>query len=109
MAYTELLKQRIDVMEGVSTGDADVLLKVFNVHTIGDFARLKYIRWAQPILLLAESEENLQTAELKEDEKWQTSFAHSHEVIKSLASNARQRNKSFKRNHRNTAGTLKGC
>ena len=53
----ELVNAPVSALQGVSDGDGELLLKAFNVKTIGDFAKLKYVKWAQAICTLAEGEE----------------------------------------------------
>jgi hypothetical protein len=47
----------VNVLQGVSSGDADLLQKAFYVKTVRDLANLKYVRWAQAIVNLADSAE----------------------------------------------------
>jgi len=56
MPLKELVKAPVDAIQGVSEGDAELLKKAFNVKTIGDLAKLKYVKWAQAICTLAEGE-----------------------------------------------------
>ncbi len=53
----ELVNAPVAALQGVSEGDAELLKKAFNVKTIKDLANLKYIKWAQAIVTLAETEE----------------------------------------------------
>ena len=53
----ELVDAPVSALYGVSEGDDELLKKAFNVKTIGDFAKLKYVKWAQAICTLAEGEE----------------------------------------------------
>ncbi len=53
----ELVDAPVAALQGVSEGDAELLKKAFNVKTIKDLANLKYIKWAQAIVTLAETEE----------------------------------------------------
>ncbi len=53
----ELVDAPVAALQGVSEGDAELLKKAFNVKTIKDLANLKYVRWAQAIVTLAETEE----------------------------------------------------
>ena len=57
MTLKELVKAPVDAIEGVSEGDGKLLKEAFNVKTIGDFANLKYVKWAQAICVLADGEE----------------------------------------------------
>jgi len=53
----ELASAPVDALQGLSEGDAKLLLDAFNVKTIKDLANLKYVRWAQAIVNLADGEE----------------------------------------------------
>lgn len=53
----EIADAPIDALEGVSTTDAELLQKAFNVKTIRDLANLKYVKWAQAIVALADTEQ----------------------------------------------------
>jgi hypothetical protein len=53
---TELVDCPVYAIQGVSEGDAQKLKEAFNVKTIKDLAKLKYVRWAQAIVALAETE-----------------------------------------------------
>ncbi|MBN2694528.1 hypothetical protein JXR93_07685 [bacterium] len=53
----ELVDAPVAALQGVSEGDAELLKKAFNVKTIGDLAKLKYVKWAQAIVALADTEE----------------------------------------------------
>jgi hypothetical protein len=57
LTFKEIAKSPVDAIQGVSKGDAELLLKAFNVKTVADFAKLKYVKWAQAICILAEGEE----------------------------------------------------
>lgn len=52
----ELADAPVAALAGVSEADAELLLKAFNVKTIRDLAQLKYVRWAQGIVSLADGE-----------------------------------------------------
>ncbi|KNY24958.1 hypothetical protein [Pseudobacteroides cellulosolvens] len=52
----ELVNAPVDALKGVSENDAKLLKDAFNVKTIGDLAQLKYVKWAQAIVTLAETE-----------------------------------------------------
>lgn len=58
---TKSLKEVADApvaaLQGVSDGDAEKLKAAFNVKTIRDLAELKYVKWAQAIVALADTEE----------------------------------------------------
>jgi len=51
----ELVDAPVSALQGVSESDAQKLKEAFNVKTIKDLAKLKYVRWAQAIVTLAES------------------------------------------------------
>lgn len=53
----ELVDAPVAALSGVSDKDAELLKEAFNVKTIGDLAKLKYVRWAQAIVNLAETEQ----------------------------------------------------
>ena len=53
----ELVNSPVEALQGVSEGDAKLLLEAFNVKTIKDLAELKYVKWAQAIVSLADTEE----------------------------------------------------
>ena len=57
MSLKELVNAPVDAISGVSENDAKLLLEAFNVKTIADFAKLKYVRWAQAICILASGED----------------------------------------------------
>ncbi len=52
----ELADAPVAALAGVSEADAELLQKAFNVKTIRDLAQLKYVRWAQGIVSLADGE-----------------------------------------------------
>jgi hypothetical protein len=52
--YQELVDCPVSALQGVSEGDALKLKAAFNVKTIKDLAKLKYVKWAQAIVTLAE-------------------------------------------------------
>ena len=56
MSLKELTGAPVDALQGVSAGDAKLLKEAFNVKTIADLAKLKYVKWAKAICLLAEGE-----------------------------------------------------
>ncbi|TGM57103.1 hypothetical protein EHQ91_02285 [Leptospira biflexa] len=53
----EIADSPVSALQGLSEGDADLLLKAFNVKTIRDLANLKYVKWAQAIVTLSETEQ----------------------------------------------------
>ena len=55
--FKELVDAPVDALQGVSEKDAQLLKEAFNVKTIKDLATLKYVKWAQAIVTLAETEE----------------------------------------------------
>jgi hypothetical protein len=56
MSFKELAKAPVDALAGVSEGDAELLREAFSVKTVYDLAKLKYVKWAQAICILAEGE-----------------------------------------------------
>jgi len=57
MTLKQLVNAPVDALQGVSEGDAKLLKEAFNVKTIADLAKLKYVKWAKAICLLADGEE----------------------------------------------------
>jgi len=55
-SFKELVDAPVHALAGVSENDAKLLQDAFNVKTVGDLAKLKYVRWAQAIATLAETE-----------------------------------------------------
>ncbi|EMY60580.1 hypothetical protein [Leptospira terpstrae] len=53
----EIADSPVSAIQGLSDGDADLLLKAFNVKTIRDLANLKYVKWAQAIVTLSDTEQ----------------------------------------------------
>ncbi len=56
-SFRELANAPVSALAGVTDKDAQLLEEAFGVKTIGDLARLKYIRWAQAITSLSETEQ----------------------------------------------------
>ncbi len=56
-SFKEIAQAPVGALQGVSEGDAKLLKEAFNIDTIEDLANLKYVRWAQAIVALAETEE----------------------------------------------------
>lgn len=52
----ELADSPVAALQGLSEGDAKLLMDAFNVKTIRDLANLKYVKWAQAIAALADTE-----------------------------------------------------
>lgn len=50
----ELAEAPVTAIAGVSEGDAELLLKAFNIKTVRDLGTNKYFRWAQGIVNLAD-------------------------------------------------------
>jgi len=53
-SLTELVNAPVAALSGVSDGDAELLLKAFNIKTIGDLGRNKFFRTAAALVDLAE-------------------------------------------------------
>jgi hypothetical protein len=56
LTLKELTAAPVDAIAGISEGDAKLLKEAFNVKTVKDLAKLKYVKWAQAICTLAEGE-----------------------------------------------------
>jgi len=56
MTLKEIAAAPVDAISGISEGDAELLKKAFKVKTVSDLAKLKYVKWAQAICILAEGE-----------------------------------------------------
>jgi len=52
---SELVNAPVSALQGVSEGDAEKLKQAFNVKTIKQLANLKYVKWAQAVVTLAEA------------------------------------------------------
>jgi len=57
MPLKELVKAPVEAIAGITEADASLLKEAFNVKTISDLAKLKYLKWAQAICVLADGEE----------------------------------------------------
>ena len=57
MTLKEIAKAPVDALQGVSERQANLLNEAFKVKTVADLAKLKYVKWAQAICILAEGEE----------------------------------------------------
>jgi hypothetical protein len=55
--FKELVNAPVEAIAGISEGDAKLLKEAFNVKTVSDLAKLKYVKWAKAICILAEGEE----------------------------------------------------
>jgi hypothetical protein len=53
----EIADAPVNAIAGISKGDAEHLKTAFNVKTVRDLAELKYVRWAQAIVALADTAE----------------------------------------------------
>lgn len=53
----EIADAPVSALQGVSEADAEKLKAAFNVKSIRDLANLKYVKWAQAIVTLADTEE----------------------------------------------------
>jgi len=56
LTFKEIAKSPVDAISGISESDAELLKKAFHVKTVADLAKLKYVKWAQAICILAEGE-----------------------------------------------------
>jgi len=57
MTLKQLAASPVEALSGITEKDAKALYEAFKVKTVSDLAKLKYIKWAQAICLLAEGEE----------------------------------------------------
>ena len=57
MSLKELTSAPAVALQGLSESDAELLREAFNVKTISDLAKLKYVLWSQAICVLADGEE----------------------------------------------------
>jgi len=57
MPLKELKNAPVSAIQGISENDGELLKQAFNVNTIYDLAKLKYVKWAQAICVLADGEE----------------------------------------------------
>jgi hypothetical protein len=58
--FKQLVKAPVYAIAGISENGAKLLNEALpnaNIKTIGDLAKLKYVRWAQAICTLAEGED----------------------------------------------------
>jgi len=56
MSLKDLVNAPVAAISGVTDNDAKLLQEAFNVKTIYDLARLKYVKIAQAICILAKGE-----------------------------------------------------
>jgi len=54
--FKEIADSPVSALQGVSEGDAQKLKEAFNVKTVKDLAKLKYVKWAQAIVTFADLE-----------------------------------------------------
>jgi len=52
----EIADAPVAALQGVSEKDAELLKAAFNVKTVRDLANLKFVKWAQAIVTLADTE-----------------------------------------------------
>ena len=57
MSLKQLAGAPVYALAGISEGDAGLLKEAFKVKTVSDLAKLKYVKWAQAICLLAQGED----------------------------------------------------
>ena len=50
----DLAEAPVTALQGVSEGDAELLLKAFNIRSVRDLGTNKFFRWAQAISTLAD-------------------------------------------------------
>lgn len=56
LSLKELANAPVNALQGVGENDAKLWKNSFNVKNIGDLITLKYMKWAQAILALSETE-----------------------------------------------------
>jgi len=56
-SFKEIANAPVAAISGISENDGKLLAEAFNVKTVADLAKLKYVKWAQAICTLAEGEE----------------------------------------------------
>ncbi len=54
--FRDICNAPLSALKGVSAKDAKALQQAFNVHTIGELADLKFVKWASAIRILAAEE-----------------------------------------------------
>ncbi len=52
----EIANAPVSALQGISEGDANHLFEAFHIKTVRDLAQLKYVKWAQAIVTLADTE-----------------------------------------------------
>ncbi len=52
----EIADSPVDAIQGVSEGDAKLLLEAFNIKTVRDLGTNKFYKWAEAITVLADKE-----------------------------------------------------
>jgi hypothetical protein len=57
MSLREIASSPVTAIAGITESDAAQLDAAFGVKTVNDLANLKYVKWAQAIVTLAEMEE----------------------------------------------------
>ena len=57
MSLKQLVSAPVNALQGLNENDAKTLKEAFRIKTIADLAKLKYVKWAQAICLLAEGED----------------------------------------------------
>jgi hypothetical protein len=55
-SFKEIANAPVDAIAGISEKDGKLLAEAFNVKTVADLAKLKYVKWAKAICTLAEVE-----------------------------------------------------
>jgi hypothetical protein len=56
-SFKELVNAPLSALQGLSDNDQKLLHEAFGIHTIKDLANLKFVKWAQAIVALADTEE----------------------------------------------------
>lgn len=82
MSFKELADAPIDALQGIGAKDAELLKQAFNITTIREFGKLKFVKWASAIATLADEDET-ETDKAKEtllDEALEMSFPSSDPI-----------------------------
>ena len=55
-SFKEIAKAPVAALQGLSDNDAKLLKEAFGIDTVEELAKNKFFRWAQAIVILAETE-----------------------------------------------------
>lgn len=57
-SFRELCNAPLSALRGLSDKDAKAIAKALDVHTVGELADLKFVKWASALRVLAEEEDD---------------------------------------------------